>query len=397
MLDLSKDAPKFERHLYDMAAMNPLKAVEHPLDPYSLCWCGSGKKWKFCHKDRARLEPIPYGQRHNRIIAQLRVGKCLHPEASAVNCSESSAIRSHSVQRRGGLAAIAEDGHVLSTKKGFYDVHKTDGMVAPSSIGVRDASTFPGFCGYHDTKLFEPVERPNAVLNDINAFLLSFRTIAYEIAAKFSAQADFERARDESDRGMTFQRQVMVQTLLHYQRMAISSAIERLSYWKDVYARMYMSSDFSLFQFCAIEFESILPFVAAATFLPEYDFSGNRLQPPLNPRSEHLCINVTVLNGKSVAVFGWIREGDGASGQFVASFSSLPDDQKADALLLLLFEYSENVYMRPSWWNSLAPEVMKTLTSKILSGVGVNRRSSSGLLETALGAVVANVAGKIKG
>ncbi|RKU01295.1 hypothetical protein C7H84_21860 [Burkholderia sp. Nafp2/4-1b] len=67
-------------------------------------------------------------------------------------CSSAEAIRSHTVQRRGGLRLISEDGHAYSAKKGFVQIGKIDGKVGLEKIGVADASTFPGFCNHHDSR-----------------------------------------------------------------------------------------------------------------------------------------------------------------------------------------------------------------------------------------------------
>ena len=78
------------------------------------CWCGSGMKWKSCHRDREKQEPINIYQKLEELDVHFAEGKCLHPHASDKSCS--SVIRAHTIQRGGGLKTIAEDYHVLSVK-----------------------------------------------------------------------------------------------------------------------------------------------------------------------------------------------------------------------------------------------------------------------------------------
>ena len=33
--------------------------------PYKPCWCGSGKKWKWCHKDQESMAPVASALRAN--------------------------------------------------------------------------------------------------------------------------------------------------------------------------------------------------------------------------------------------------------------------------------------------------------------------------------------------
>ena len=72
------------------------------------CWCGSGKKWKRCHRDRESQQPIEHGQQLHQMYGEFQKGYCSHPGASADNCGR--IVRAHTVQRRGGLIAIAENG-----------------------------------------------------------------------------------------------------------------------------------------------------------------------------------------------------------------------------------------------------------------------------------------------
>ncbi|WP_443134840.1 SEC-C metal-binding domain-containing protein, partial [Idiomarina sp. A28L] len=51
------------------------------------CWCGSGKKWKVCHRDRHKQEVVPPGKiTHEISVAQQR-GLCLHPDAGVATCT----------------------------------------------------------------------------------------------------------------------------------------------------------------------------------------------------------------------------------------------------------------------------------------------------------------------
>ena len=111
---------------------------------------------------------------------------CLHPEASPDTCG-TRIIRAHTIQRKGGLAQITENGHVISVKAGFEDIFKNEGQVIPRQISARDASTFTGFCDRHDNEMFKPVEAGRPILNEETIFLLSFRALAYELYTKESA------------------------------------------------------------------------------------------------------------------------------------------------------------------------------------------------------------------
>ena len=151
-----------------------------PLDPKpvmgrnELCWCGSNKKWKKCHRERHLQKEQPIEKLVVQLLKKRHRGLCLHPEASDQECSPKT-IRAHTVQKGSGLSEIAENGHVISAKK-IYDI-KNNGKIIPQAEGINIASTFMGFCGKHDNKLFEPIEKQLFALDENAAFLLSFQSI----------------------------------------------------------------------------------------------------------------------------------------------------------------------------------------------------------------------------
>ena len=47
--------------------------------------------------------------------------------------------------------------------------------------GIRQASTFTGYCAYHDDELFAPIEKRALQVNEHHAFLLAYRAMGKEI------------------------------------------------------------------------------------------------------------------------------------------------------------------------------------------------------------------------
>ena len=333
------------------------------------CWCGSGLKWKKCHRDRDKQDEIPIGKLTADQRAEYIRGRCLHPNAGPGSCG--SIIRAHTVQRRGGIAAIAENGHVISGKRGFEDIFKNEGAIIPREIGVNHASTFMGFCDTHDDQLFAPVEKSPVKLDKEAAFLLSFRAICYESFQKDVAYRNIDIQR-QIDKGKDFEIQCFVQQYLHVLREGMKRALRDLDEWKKAYDDAYRSGDYGKFSFYAVLFSDPLPLVACGAFHPEFDFGGNPLQIITRGENgfEHICFNLTVVGGKSVAVFGRTGNIGGPAEQFINSFRGLPKNVMANATFHLACEYLENTYFRPSWWNGQTQEARDHLISRFRSGVG---------------------------
>ncbi|AZT83662.1 hypothetical protein EHN06_08985 [Marinobacter sp. NP-4(2019)] len=337
-----------------------------------LCWCGSGKKWKKCHRDRHLQQEVPVGKLMKEMYQNQKQGTCLHPEASKESCS-SKLIKAHTIQRASGLSAISEKGHVISPKKGFENIFKNNGQITPVPIGIGNASTFMGFCSYHDNALFEPIESTTFTLNHQAAFLLAFRALSYEYLTKMNSIKTIEIQRN-FDKGKDFQAQAYIQNYLHTHRAGIERGMKELEVWKTKYDKMFLDENFESMPHYAVEFDGILPFVCSGGFYPEIDFEGNTLQRISrgNFEFEHVCVNVSVVGERSFLAFGWHGANDGPARQFVKSFRSLKNTEKANASLILAVEQLENTYFNPTWWDMLSSRNREHLIHRMRSGIGFN-------------------------
>jgi len=109
---------------------------------------------------------------------------CLYP-----GCHE-KAIKSHSQHKSGQLRAIAENGLVYAGNFNLYSLYdpKRTHVVELVETPIANASTFPGYCGGHDSTLFSPIEKRALVQGDKEqALLLFLRAFSLEFAAKRGA------------------------------------------------------------------------------------------------------------------------------------------------------------------------------------------------------------------
>lgn len=91
-------------------------------------------------------------------------------------CGKRSIARSHSIHRAGPIEQIAEQQHVLTPAFG-------ENGISLKRIGVREASTFPGFCETHE-QLFSPFESTGRIADGHQTALQAFRTLCREITRK---------------------------------------------------------------------------------------------------------------------------------------------------------------------------------------------------------------------
>lgn len=333
------------------------------------CWCGSGKKWKRCHKDRHLQEPVPIGKIVHETQSIRKQGICLHVDEKLNSCTNHP-IRSHTVQKQGGLAAISDNGHVISLKSAFERILKNDGTIIPQRIGIGQASTFMGFCAIHDNNIFLPIEQNSFELDNQTAFLLAYRAISYEFLCKRQALDGIQNMR-QLDKGKNFSEQIFIQQNIHIYRAGLQRGMQDLIYWKKTYDKGISSGDYSRIKHYAIKFDGLLPFVSCGSFMPEFSFDGKPLQKlgRATTNLDHVSLNITSTNGQTFVVFAWLDNPKGPAEDFVRSFSSIKNEDKANACLHLACEHLENTYFQPSWWESLQVDDHKNIILRSLSGI----------------------------
>lgn len=333
------------------------------------CWCGSGTKFKKCHYARDAQQPANFFDTVNTIQRAGKKGRCLHPNAGGGNCG-AHAIASHTVQRNGGLAAIAEDGHVLTTFLNAHDMQSSGGKIEPKRLGTKSASTFPGFCNKHDSEVFAAIEQKRLEPSREAAFLFFYRAICLELVRKRHVAKTTMPVLRRADSGRPLPYQVNLQRYLTEYETGIAAGLQDLERVKEKLDVQLAARDWSGAQFLSIGFDSVFPITTTFGIQPETDWEGKRLQDlaDLSLVPEEIALTVTSYDGKGCAIFSWLGSADGLQRQFVDSFMSLPQAEWAAALVEVCFALSENTQIRPSWWESLDQPDRDYLNQKILSG-----------------------------
>jgi len=184
-------------------ALNPQKKMGRN----EKCWCGSNKKWKNCHNEKERKEPLKKSDAFSLERSSVdATAECLHP----TKCPNIP-ISSHTIQKSVGLRAIAKNNHVMTFMAGMNGLNRNHGKLKATRKGIQSASTFPGFCEEHDGELFAPIEKKDWVNSKENAFLFSLRAVSYEVFSKKRALFSASYLQENADNGTEFDTQVEIQ------------------------------------------------------------------------------------------------------------------------------------------------------------------------------------------
>ena len=173
------------------------------------CWCGSGEKYKRCHLDRATQTPIQPWDVSKKFKQAFSTKTCLAPESWLNECQDRIS-RAHTVPKSGSLKRIARDGHVYSFVPSLENLRKNQGTLAPELLGIQKASTFTGFCAWHDRSIFAPLEQQKFYGTPEQCFLLGYRALAREFYTKRAATR-LQGLHRDMDKGKALAEQVQIQ------------------------------------------------------------------------------------------------------------------------------------------------------------------------------------------
>ncbi|NGZ11903.1 MAG: hypothetical protein CV088_21475 [Nitrospira sp. LK70] len=301
-----------------------------------------------------KQQPLPDYEIKARLRKAFGNKICLHPQRSVLCCSE-QIVQAHSVSASANLDAIAEDGHVMH----FYFSSKATmaqmGRVTVQEIGVNKASTFSGFCSFHDSQTFAPIDQPIDRLNNSHCFLLAYRALClglYTKTASFDVNTGLAK---DIDRGKDEQSQFVIQRELCFREGGLVAALRDLHRLKAQFDEYLLNKDFDAISTYVIELDHTPQIMCSVGFGAEVDFNGNRLQSLGNPKAPLDICTCSIIATKygGAVVFAWLAEQNGASSRLIDSLHSLKTHLVPSAVIRLVFEHGENVYFSKSWWKGL--------------------------------------------
>jgi SEC-C motif-containing protein len=325
---------------------NALRARKH----YEPCWCSSGKKYKKCHRKRREEQPYSLGklQKLQRKVFWQKRG-CMHPLASPNTC-KGKVIDSHTIQRKGPLERIVDStGHVM-----HFEADLNDGGADATSIGWRKASVFPGYCSFHDSTLFEPIENGGFTGDHKQCVLHAFRNVCNEHYRKQALIDSFEFQRTSLDRGFDLDRQINTQFSIKKSIEGQKKSLEETGELRDIFEDAIVQGNYEAFKSKCFFFKGNLDVVSSSVFQCEFDFSGNKLIDMWDPSLDAEMLSHTIVDTDDggAIIFVWIK-GQNHPETVVESFNNLPDDEKGDIFVQYCFVNCENTFFSDRWWSAL--------------------------------------------
>ncbi|WP_429169606.1 hypothetical protein [Aeromonas rivipollensis] len=287
-------------------------------------------------------------------------GRCLH-YAKSGRCNE--IISAHSIQNKGQLSLIAEEGHVYCLSADLSTLRKTDGKPLPKKTGIGKASTFYGFCKHHDNELFEPIDNFPLTPNKRQIALYAYRCICKEFFVKENAIAVLNKFKNHPE--------------VHpHMRDLVSSAFfghsvgfAGLQHHKTLYDQALINEDYDQFEF--VYFTCSTPCNAQFSGLvyPDFDFEGRFLQDLgdfIAPLDLITFFTAPIAKGWAFG-FAWHVSSNPTCRPFIQSLANrvANGEKPEDAIFRFALSCCENHAIRISWWDNLEGEARKLALEKM--------------------------------
>ncbi len=249
--------------------------------------------------------------------------KCWHPEACYENCStdKSGKIKitaAHSIQNKGILNRISENGHVMTYRF-------SSGNFSEKSIGKNLASIFYGFCNTHDA-IFMPIETSTYSKSLIQNFLFAYR--GFIVAAH---------------------KKIEVSQLINY----VERSDNDIEANKRIFDDAIKNEKYAVICSDIIELPVFYPIALSSSFYLDYDFDGNLIKHS-DKRMEFIFVTLFPEAQKTYFIISYFERDRGLY-QNLANQLKRRNSLKSD-ITMLIAAHVENVYFNPVYYDTFIKE-----------------------------------------
>ncbi|MBB2497488.1 hypothetical protein [Aquipseudomonas ullengensis] len=287
-------------------------------------------------------------------------GRCLHFERGE-RCNE--IISAHSIQKSNQLGEIAEAGHVYRITAEMSVLRDNNWQPAPQKIGWKKASTFSGFCKYHDNELFKPIDNYPLEPNSEQVALYAYRCMCREYFTKENVATSLKNFINNSAL------HAEQKNFLEASYMGHSLGFQRLQYHKKYFDAALLSKSYSEFQFLTLTSNSPWHLQLSGVLYPDFDFLGGGLQDLgdfKSPLDFITFFTAPLAQGWSFTLC-WHASSNNSCVALARSLASAVScgASPQDALLRFSFSCCENHAFRITWWDSLPVLAREAILSRV--------------------------------
>jgi hypothetical protein len=204
-------------------------------------------------------------------------------------------------------------------------------------------------------------------------FLLAYRAACHEFAKKRRTLNSIP-VLNGFDRGKALAEQVGIQTMLTAFAAANEASVRDMESHKRTFDAMLLGRDYTDLQGYVVTFEGLPEILCSGGHYPECDFAGNPLQylGDLSKTMDQILFALITTERGGAFVFAWHDSGTEVCRKLAASLDALPDNDLSHAIVRFVFEFCDNRYFNPDWWEGTDQNTKDALMRRFQTSVSPN-------------------------
>jgi len=287
----------------------------------------------------SKKKMVEFSKYYSELSKKCRFKKCVFPIES--ECSE-KVVKAHSIQRSKILAYIADDGMVIT-----FDPRRSFFTGNFEEIGIKSASTFSGFCNYHDTKIFSNIENQDYIGTLEQNFLFAYRACVREYVVKNEVLC-IDKDLIQRTKNPIFISKFMADSL------DIENLVNYLNKFHNELFKPNESRNFNILttKYYEFPYESLI--AVNSVFNLTYDFSRNVINQPTS--SKHLVstfLNIFPQKDKTHVLISNFSDEFHKFRTFFLHIDTLTKTHLENVFSQIILTHCENFCFSPQKWEKI--------------------------------------------
>ncbi len=301
---------------------------------------------------------IDFNKKFGSYLNDRQIKKCFYHKKE--ECA-GKIKNAHSIQNNKRLTILSENinGNDLLYSFTEFNIGESIFIKSLKPIGRAKASTFFGFCDYHDSKLFAEIENKEFDESAKHCFLHSYRSFAHSYHRKFEeTKANSKENAINKDYSPEFN-----ESLKHGNILAVNDLIKHKQYLDSAIE----NSDYEKLDYFSIIYPDLYPIACSSLISPFLTVENRDFNNHDNPDIPYSPIMLTVLPdfSQTIIIFGCFMS-DLKGIDFLNSIEKLSDYNLKRFISTMLIYFAENTFFSPLIWETLGKNGQRLLTESVL-------------------------------
>jgi hypothetical protein len=183
------------------------------------------------------------------------------------------------------------------------------------------------------------------------------------------ANAALSESRRSADKGKSEDDQFRIQATNLMFEVGLAAGLRDNDEHRAEMESCLLSDDYSSVRAYVIQLTEAPPVMCSGGIFPERSYSGQVLHRLADPTERGNLLTISSFSDETYGyvVLSWLRGSDETCIPFVESLETVDDAALSGALLRLFFEYLENIFIKPTWWEGLSDAQREGLNSRMWS------------------------------